>query len=235
MNVTTSHVGAVIVAGGSSTRLGGDIPKQFREIAGRPLLSWTISRFQAAHAIDSIVVVVAEEYLLFTSEKVVDAYGFQKVRKIVIGGEERQESVRKGLEALPFATTIAAIHDGARPLVSPADIDRVVTAAQKERAAILAAPVADTLKRVRDGFIITTVDRAHLYAAQTPQVFQYDLILEAHRAAAGGTEVFTDDASMIEARGFKVTVVEPTGPNLKVTNREDLIVAEALLGKEHHG
>lgn len=229
------NVSAVIVAGGGSVRLGGEVPKQFREIAGRPLLSWTISRFEAAMSISSVVVVVPEEYLLFASERVIDEFGFRKVRKVVAGGGERRESVRLGLESLPLSTDYVAIHDGARPLVQPGDIDAVVEAAIRDRAAILASPVPDTLKRVRDGFVITTIDRSHLYGAQTPQVFQYDLIMEAHRAHTDGTVAYTDDASMVEGRGFKVTIVEPTGPNLKVTTREDLIVVEALLLREHHG
>ncbi len=226
---------ALIVAGGSSVRFGGEVPKQFREVAGRPLLSWTISRFEAAERIDQIVVVVAEEYLLHTTRKVVDPYDFRKVTKIVIGGAERQESVRNGLEALPLSTSLAAIHDGARALTLPADIDRVVETAAKERAAILAVPVTDAVKRVRDGFVLATLDRNALYGAQTPQVFQYDLILTAHREAIDARTPHPDDASIIEARGFKVRVVEPSGPNLKVTTRDDLRIVEALLAKEKHG
>ncbi len=226
---------ALIVAGGSSVRFGGEVPKQFREVAGRPLLSWTISRFEEASKIDQIVVVVAEEFLLHTSQRVVDPYGFPKVTKVVIGGAERQESVRKGLEALPLSTSLVAIHDGARPLTLPFDIDRTVELAATERAAMLAAPIPDTIKRVREGFVLATLDREGLYGAQTPQVFQYDLILAAHREAVDAVKPFTDDASMIEARGFKVRVVEPSGPNMKVTTRDDLKIVEALLAKENHG
>ncbi|HOD67640.1 MAG TPA: 2-C-methyl-D-erythritol 4-phosphate cytidylyltransferase [candidate division Zixibacteria bacterium] len=226
---------AVIVAGGQSLRFGGEVPKQFREVAGRPLLAWTISRFEAAGSIDRIVVVAAEDYLGYAGEQVVDRYGFAKVQQIVSGGTERRESVWRGLEALPIATGFVAIHDGARPLVRPADIDRVVGAAKRDRAAILAVPVPDTLKRVRDGYVIATVDRSYLYGAQTPQVFQYDLIMAAHREAAGAAGRYTDDASMVESRGFKVTVVEPSGPNIKITTPEDLVIAEALLAREGHG
>ena len=130
---------ALIVAGGSSVRFGGDVPKQYREAAGRPLLAWTISRFEAAARIDEIVLVVAEEYLLHAGEKVVDPYRFAKVTKVVAGGSDRQESVRKGLESLPISTGWVAIHDGARPLVRPEDIDRVVETAITDRAAMLAA------------------------------------------------------------------------------------------------
>lgn len=222
---------ALIVAAGKAVRFGGAVPKQFREVCGRPLLNWTISRFEQAKSIDAIVVVVADEHLLFTSQKVIDPYGFTKVQKIVVGGETRQESVLKGLRALPISTRLVAIHDGARPLTRPADIDRVIETARTERAAMLAIPVTDTVKRVRDGFILGTLERDLLYLAQTPQVFDYDLILEAHQSANTGLAV-SDDAALIESRGFKVRVVEPSAPNLKVTTSDDLMIVEALLKKE---
>lgn len=222
---------ALIVAAGRAVRFGGAVPKQFREVCGRPLLSWTVSRFEQAKAIDAIVVVVADEHLLYTSQKVIDPYGFTKVQKIVVGGDTRQESVLKGLKALPISTRLVAIHDGARPLTLPSDIDRVVETARAERAAMLAVPATDTVKRVRDGYILGTLERDSLYLAQTPQVFDYDLILEAHQSASAG-QLVSDDAALIESRGFKVRVVEPTAPNLKVTTADDLAIVEALLRKE---
>jgi len=224
---------AIIVAAGSSERFGGTVPKQFAQVCGRPLLSWTISRFEAAVKIDHIVVVVAEEYLLYTSERIVDPYNFPKVTKIVVGGESRQESVLKGLEALPIATDYVAIHDGARPLVAAADIDRVVEAAIAERAALLAVRATDTIKHAKDGYVLSTLERDALYLAQTPQVFQYDLIVASHKEAAENhNNQITDDASLVEARGFKVKVVEPMCPNIKVTTRDDFIMLEALLTRE---
>ncbi len=228
---------ALIVAAGASRRLGGAVPKQFREVCGRPLLSWTIGRFEKADSIGNIIVVVAEEHLLFASEKVVDPYGFSKVTKIVPGGESRRESVLKGLERLPVSTGLVAIHDGARPFVSTGDIDRVVATAATEKAAILATRATDTVKRCEQGYIFATLDRDSLFLAQTPQVFAYDMIIAAHRAVAeeghGADELgFTDDASMIEARGFKVRIVEPEHPNMKVTNADDLRIAEMLLSQE---
>ena len=222
---------ALIVAAGRAVRFGGAVPKQFREVGGRPLLSWTVSRFEKASSIDGIVVVVSDEHLLFTSQKVIDPYSFTKVQKIVVGGETRQESVLRGLKSLPISTKLVAIHDGARPLTRPSDIDRVVQTAKSERAAMLAIPATDTVKRVRDGYILGTLERDSLYLAQTPQVFDYDLILEAHKSASAGLSV-SDDAALIESLGFKVRVVEPTGPNLKVTTVEDLAIVEALVKKE---
>ena len=134
---------------------------------------------------------------------------------------------------MPISTGIVAIHDGARPLTRSEDIDRTVEMAIKERAAILAIKATDTVKRVADQYILSTLERDSLYLAQTPQVFQYDLIIQAHRELAERSqseqEAMTDDASLIEAKGFKVTVVEPTGPNLKVTTPDDLELVRALL------
>ncbi|PWB70726.1 2-C-methyl-D-erythritol 4-phosphate cytidylyltransferase [candidate division GN15 bacterium] len=222
---------ALIVAAGRAVRFGGAVPKQFREVCGRPLLSWTISRFEQAASIDAIAVVVAEEHLLYTSQKVVDPYGFTKVRKIVVGGETRRESVLRGLKAIPISTRVVAIHDGARPLTKSSDIDRVVKTAQAERAAMLAIPATDTVKRVREGYVLGTLERDSLYLAQTPQVFDFDLILEAHQKA-GADVAASDDASLVEARGFKVRIVEPSAPNVKVTNADDLAIVEALLKQE---
>lgn len=221
----------LIVAGGKSIRFGGEVPKQFRSIAGRPMLSWSIDSFERAGSIDDIVVVVAEEFMLHTTQKVIDPYNFEKIRKVVIGGESRRESVLNGLKALPGTTNFVAIHDGARPLIDPGDIDRVVSVGVEAKAAILAAKASDTIKRVRDSFIISTLDRDVLYQAQTPQVFQHDLILQAHLEFddQDGDEVITDDASLLEKRGFKVRAVEPVMPNFKVTTAEDLRMAETIL------
>ncbi|MEW5993655.1 MAG: 2-C-methyl-D-erythritol 4-phosphate cytidylyltransferase [Candidatus Zixiibacteriota bacterium] len=227
---------AVIAAAGSSERFGGAVPKQFREVCGRPLLSWTISRFEAARSIDGIVVVASEDSLLHVSQHMLDPFDFSKVTKVVAGGETRRESVWNGLQALPVSTDFVAIHDGARPLIKPADIDRAVEVARQERAAIVAVKATDTVKHVKERFVLSTLDRDELYLAQTPQVFQYDLIMAAHKEAAAGDhpEHYTDDASIIEARGFKVKAVEPTGPNPKVTTRDDLALVEALLLRESH-
>jgi len=195
------------------------------------MLSWSIDSFEKSTSIDEIVLVVAEDYMLHTTQKVVDPYNFTKVKKVVPGGNTRARSVLNGLKALPPATDFVAIHDGARPLVSVKDIDRVVEIAIKEKAAILATGVADTIKRVKESFVISTLDRDTLCLAQTPQVFQYGLILQAHQELAEKEPetTVTDDASLMEKRGFKVRAVEPTSPNFKITTADDLIVAEAIL------
>lgn len=212
-------------------RFGGEVPKQFRTICGKPMLTWSIESFEKARSVNQILVVVPEEYMIYTSEKVIDPYNFEKVTKVVAGGETRRESVLNGLNAMPSSTGFVAIHDGARPLISTKDIEAVIKAGKKERAAIIAARATDTVKRVRDSFIISTLDRDSLYMAQTPQVFQFDLIMQTHREFAEEKEPgnITDDASMVEKRGFKVKTVEPSSLNLKVTTSDDMVLAEAIL------
>lgn len=219
---------ALILAAGSGIRFGGNVPKQFRLIHNRPLLSWTVTQFEKAVKIDEIILVVAEPFLLYTGEKVVDPYSFRKVRKIVVGGATRQQSTYNGLKSLPVSTSYVAVHDGARPVIHPADIDRVVESAQKDRAAILARPVSDTIKRVEADFIISTLDRRKLYHAETPQVFQYDLLMSAFEKA-GSDSGATDEASLVESLGFKVKAVIPSKPNVKVTTEENLKYAALLL------
>lgn len=218
---------AVIVAAGSSVRFGAERPKQFSMLAGRPLLAWTISRFEAARSIRSIGLVVPSDWLKWVGEEVVAKYGCSKVGAIVAGGETRGESVLIGLEALPPATQTVAIHDGARPLVLPADIDAVVEVAIRTGAAMLAAPVADTIKETAEGAVVRTIDRTRLFAAQTPQVFSYELILDAHRSTAGEHRQ-PDDASLLEEL-HPVRLVIPSGPNPKVTTAADFGLIEAYL------
>jgi 2-C-methyl-D-erythritol 4-phosphate cytidylyltransferase len=186
-----------------------------------------------AEKIDDIVLVVPEEFLLYANEKVVRPYAPKKLNKIVVGGETRQGSVARGLGSLPFSTEFVAIHDGARPAVFPEDIDRVIDAAHRERAAILARPASDTVKRIEGGFVISTLDRNKLYLAETPQVFQYDLIVSAHEKMTGDAAA-TDDAYLIESLGFKVRVVIPDRINIKVTTEEDLELVKVLL-REMYG
>ncbi|MCH7946910.1 MAG: 2-C-methyl-D-erythritol 4-phosphate cytidylyltransferase [candidate division Zixibacteria bacterium] len=227
---------AIIVAAGKSERFGDPLPKQFHEVAGRPLLSWAIEKFEIASSIDKIVVVVAADYQLETTRKIIDPFGFNKVVKVVSGGDSRQQSVLKGLEALPESTKVVAIHDGVRALVSPEDIDKVVKLALAEKAAMLALPATDTLKKVKNQEVVETLERNQIWLAQTPQAFEYKLILEAHRKFADNPKgtIVTDDASLVEALGVKVKVVKPSTLNLKITTAEDMNYAETLLGSKEN-
>jgi 2-C-methyl-D-erythritol 4-phosphate cytidylyltransferase len=226
---------ALIVAGGSGERYGSDIPKQYQLVAGRQLLAWTISRFEQASTIDQIAIVVAEDYLLYVNNQIVDPYGFNKVLKIVPGGESRAESVLKGIESLPISTSFVAIHDGVRPLVKSSDVDLTVLEARNHRAAILGRPVSDTIKRVRADMIMATVDRSNLFLAETPQVFQYDLIKEAYLKGMKSGIIATDDAAYVEALGFMVKLVPSTGPNPKLTSPDDIDFIRMTLEREADG
>ncbi len=222
----------LIVAGGSGIRYGADTPKQYQMVAGRPLLSWTLARFEKASAINRVVVVVAEDFLLYVNNQVINPYGYEKVFKVVPGGATRAESVWRGLEALPLSTAYVAIHDGVRPLIKPSDIDVVVHEAHKHRAAILGRPADETVKRAKAGLILATLDRDKLFLAETPQAFQFDIIKEAYQQGMARSLSATDDAAMVEALGFKVRLVESTGPNPKLTTRDQLEFIKMMLERE---
>lgn len=220
-------ISAVIVAAGTGARFGGDVPKQFMEIAGRPLLAHTVARFEDCEAVDEIVIAVSPEH----EQKVrglVSAEKFGKVSKIVHGGATRAESVRCGFDAVAASCKAVLIHDGARPVVSCSDIEAVVRAAVRAGAACLVAPVTDTIKEVSGGMIARTVDRSLLRRALTPQGFRPEIL----RHAMESTELdesITDECMLVEKAGFDVAVVEGSASNIKVTHPEDLILAEALL------
>jgi 2-C-methyl-D-erythritol 4-phosphate cytidylyltransferase len=220
--------GAIVVAAGRSQRMaGGD--KLWAPLVGpdgraRPLLAYAVAAFQRCAAIGRIALVLAEDALVRGRELARDE-GFDKVCAVVAGGARRQDSVRAGLEAAGRVGWVV-VHDGARPLVTPELIERGLAAARETGAACCALPVPDTVKEAGEGFITRSLDRSRLWLAQTPQVFRYDLLVEAHRKAQGEA---TDDASLVEALGVKVKLFEGSPRNLKVTTPEDLALVQALL------
>ncbi|HVE32413.1 MAG TPA: 2-C-methyl-D-erythritol 4-phosphate cytidylyltransferase [Gemmatimonadaceae bacterium] len=220
-------VGVVIVAGGSSTRTGGRELKQFRWVAGRPVLLHSLQTFMARPDVVGVVVVLPRD-------KVADPppWIFQcDVDRLMIapGGATRSDSVWNGLEDLPDAAEVVLVHDAARPLVDDATIDRVVNEARAGRSAIAALPVVDTLKEVDgDGRIVRTVEREKLWRAQTPQGFPRETIVTAHRRAREEKLSATDDAVLCERLGIPVVVVRGSERALKITDDEDFARAEAL-------
>ena len=226
-----SSAGAIVVAAGSSARMRGPstgsgqaIDKLFARLAGRPLLAHVLSRFQESPAVDRIALVLSTANLQ-RGRDLATEYGFTKVSALCPGGPRRQDSVRLGLEALGECDWVL-VHDGARLLVSPL-ISEGLEAAQETGAAVPAVPIADTVKSAGpNGTVDRTLDRGRLWAAQTPQVFRYDLLLRAHREI---TADVTDDAAMLEALGLAVKLYQGSPLNIKVTNLEDLRTAEALL------
>jgi 2-C-methyl-D-erythritol 4-phosphate cytidylyltransferase/2-C-methyl-D-erythritol 2,4-cyclodiphosphate synthase len=215
---------ALIVAAGRGARFGGALPKQYLPLGGSTVLRHAVAAFARHPGIAGVQVVIREEDRgIFAA-----AVAGLAVLPAVPGGAERQDSVRLGLEALiPYDPARVLIHDAARPCPDPALIERVLDALDRAPAAIPGLPLGDTIKRVADGVIRDTVDRAQLWRAQTPQGFHFQVILAAHRAAAG--HVLTDDAAVAEAAGMAPLVVLGSEDNLKVTTEHDLAAAERLL------
>lgn len=220
--------GAVIVAAGSASRMGG-IDKVMAPLGGEPMILRTVRAFQNCDAITSIVIVTREDLIRPISGLCKD---MDKVTAVVAGGSSRQESVHLGLNALPKGTKLAAVHDGARPLISWQVIDRVVRAANTYGAAAPAIPVKDTIKVVSGGLVQETPDRATLQAVQTPQVFDFALLRGALKKAEADGASVTDDCSAVERTGMKIKIVEGDERNLKVTTPMDLKIAELLLEEE---
>jgi 2-C-methyl-D-erythritol 4-phosphate cytidylyltransferase len=220
---------AIIAAAGQGTRMGGKRAKQFLELAGRPIIIHTIQAFEACEAIQEIIVVLPEADVRDFSA-VARPYNLGKVRAVVPGGVARASSVLHGLRAVNAQeTNIVAVHDGSRPLVTVAEITRTVQAAEVSGAAILVAPMVDTVKEVREGTVVATVPRDHLRRALTPQCFRYEILRQAYEQVEEVDATHTDESSLVERLGVTVSVVEGSSRNIKVTGPEDLVIAEALL------
>lgn len=223
---------AVVPAAGSGSRMGMEIKKQYLLLAGVPVLGHVLRVLEDSPVIGDIVVVTGpgeEDYCRFN---VVDKLGIRKVTAIVPGGKERQDSVYRGILALSPVTGLVLIHDGARPLLSSGSLGEVAGAARVHGAATLAVPVKDTVKLAgEDGFVSETLPRKRLWLTQTPQAFRYEVILAAHQRAVRENYAGTDDASLVEKMGLPVKIVPGSYENIKITTPEDLVVAEAILGK----
>ena len=221
------YCGAVIVAAGTASRMGG-IDKVMAPLGGEPMIVRTVRRFQQCDVIREIVVVTRPDLMMSVMDL---CHGFDKVKAVVVGGPNRESSVHMGLNTLSKKCKLVAVQDGARPLVSCQVIDRVVQAANAFGAAAPAVPVTDTVK-VADaaGLITATPDRSTLFAVQTPQVFRASLLREAY--CQPFNDLFTDDASVVESLGHKISLVEGERVNLKLTTPDDLEWAEWWLAKE---
>ena len=219
------YCGAVIVAAGTASRMGG-IDKVMAQLEGEPMILRTVRTFQTCEAIREIVIVTREDLIVPIMSLCKD---FEKVTAVVAGGSSRQESVQLGLNALSSKVKLVAVQDGARPLVTHAVIDRTVRAAHTYSAAAPAIPVKDTVKVVTGGVVKETPDRKNLRAVQTPQVFDPDMLRGAlKKAKEDGAEV-TDDCSAVERLGMSVKIVEGDERNIKITTPLDLKIAKLLL------
>jgi 2-C-methyl-D-erythritol 4-phosphate cytidylyltransferase len=224
-------VAAIIPAAGVGRRMQQNLPKQYLTLGGKPILANTLAVFENLPEITEITVVAQPAALDFCQNQVISPFGFKKVLRLVPGGKERQDSVYNALKVLHRQNDwdLILVHDGVRPFVTPEEVRRVIRAAGKHGAAILALPAQDTVKKVnREGRIQKTLNRQDIWLAQTPQAFQAAIIWRAFLEAYGREFYGTDEASLVEALGVPV-MVEPGSPfNIKVTTPEDLIMAEAI-------
>jgi 2-C-methyl-D-erythritol 4-phosphate cytidylyltransferase len=223
---------AIIAAAGAGTRMASDRPKQFLLLAGTPVIFHTLKVFEMCDSINEVIVVLpAEESAGFLS--MAGKFGLRKLARVVPGGATRADSVKRGLMAIRSATAeIVAVHDGVRPLVSVEEISSTVDAAKRDGAAILVAPVTDTIKQVSDQKVVKTLDRSSLRRALTPQCFRYELLRDAYQQADVNDPSLTDESALVEQLGIHVSVIEGNSRNIKITTAEDLVVAEAILATD---
>lgn len=223
----TPYCTAVVVAAGSSTRMGGE-DKIMLPLLGEPVIVHTLRALEYCPQIQEIIVVTREELIVPLSKLCAD-YFLTKVSKVLLGGDTRTQSVRLGVAEVSDKAELIAIHDGARPLVTPKVLEDAILTAARCAAAAPAIPVKDTIKRAADGIVLQTPDRSELFAVQTPQVFEADLIRAALQRAVEEDMPLTDDCAAVEQLGMKVTLTCGAEENIKITTPADLAVAEALL------
>jgi 2-C-methyl-D-erythritol 4-phosphate cytidylyltransferase len=224
-------VTAIVPAGGAGIRFGGTVKKQFISLNGLPILSHTLRALAASNALAAIIVVVppGEES---RGQEALGLAGIDLEAEVIPGGQTRQDSVYNGLQRAKAETDLVLIHDGVRPLVSREIVLTTIEAAKEGGAAVAAVPVVDTIKRVGpDGFVVETLPRGQLWSIQTPQVFQYELLMRAHRAGRAHGIIATDDAALVERIGGTVKVVRGSYENLKITSEEDVPLAGLILGR----
>ena len=216
----------IIVAAGSGTRFGSDIPKQFHILGGKPLIAHTISRFEECRSIDEIVIVCSSGQIDAT-ENIVKDHKFTKVKHVVAGGKTRAESVKNGFAAVNKNALIVAVHDGVRPFVTPTEIDAVLEKADETGSACLVGLVVDTIKEIDGEKIARTIDRNSLRRALTPQAFRYSILREALSGDLG--EDVTDECSLVERLGLPIAFIEGSSRNIKITTPDDILIAESFL------
>lgn len=234
-------IAAIITAAGKGTRLKSNISKQFMNIYGKPILAHSINVFQNSLKIQEIYVVVPKEYMDFCRKFIIEKYSFTKVKELVCGGNTRQESVFNALQRIPSNCRIVSIHDGVRPLITTSEINMLINTlirtGKKDpqlKGIIMAAPAYETIKKINENdFIDTTISRAQVCFAQTPQTFFFNSILEAHKKAIEDHFKGTDDAGLIERLGWKVKVILGRHENIKITTPLDLFLAELIISRNN--
>jgi 2-C-methyl-D-erythritol 4-phosphate cytidylyltransferase len=223
---------AIIAAAGTGSRMASNRPKQFLQLAGTPIIFHTLKPFELCDSIQEVIVVLpAAESAAFLAQA--GKSRLRKLTRVVPGGATRADSVKRGLMSIRAATAeIVAVHDGVRPFVTVEEIDETVAAARRDGAAILATPVTDTIKVIDGDTVVETLARQHLRQALTPQCFRYDLLREAYDVADVTDPALTDESALVERLGHKVTIVEGSPRNIKITTPRDLLIAETFLKDE---
>lgn len=225
-----SKVTALIPAAGMGKRMGTGIAKQFLPLGGIPLLAHTLLVFQQASEIDEIIPILSPGDTEHCLSDIIKAFHITKVREVVTGGNERQDSVANGISKLNTGAEIVLVHDGVRPFVTGTMITACVAFAAKGECVTVGVPVKDTVKEVDErGIVLRTLDRSMLWSIQTPQAFPCAILRQAHREAVSGKHLGTDDATLVERAGHHVRVIRGSYENIKVTTPEDLILAEEIL------
>ncbi|MEA1965210.1 MAG: 2-C-methyl-D-erythritol 4-phosphate cytidylyltransferase [Candidatus Aerophobetes bacterium] len=220
---------AIIVAGGIGERFNKNGHKQFYPLRGKPILWWTLKRFEDCRMIDKIIVIIPQGMRNY-AKKIVPFSEYEKIKELIKGGEEREDSVLQGLKIVDEDTDIVVIHDGVRPLISPHLIEKVIYQTEKEEAVSLGVPVKETIKRVdENNLVVKTIKRENLYSIQTPQGFKRDIIWEAHIKKGNFKKKASDDALLVERLGKRVRIIPGDEKNIKITTSEDLKLAEVFL------
>ena len=221
--------GVVIVAAVTGSRMKMGINKQFIKLEGKEIIAYTIEKFYNNSNIEDIVVVVKEDESEFFKKEILDKYNFKNI-KIAYGGKERQDSVYNGLKSLDKKCDVVLIHDGARPFVSDKIIYNCIEEVKEHKAIVVGVPVKDTIKIIdNDKNIVDTPNRSVLWAVQTPQTFDYNILIDAYKDAYKSGFYGTDDAMLVERIGYKVKMVEGSYNNIKITTQEDLSVGSQIL------
>ncbi len=230
MDPTQMRTVAIIPAAGSGKRMPGSISKQYLPLNGIPILARTLMVFQCSPMIHDVLLVVPSDEIEFATRTIIEKYGISKVSQVLPGGKERQDSVKKGLDAVGDNYDIVLIHDGVRPFISEELIRLAVIEACQGEAVTTGVPVKDTVKVVdQDGWILETPNRSRLWLTQTPQAFKREVIKKAYRSAYDDHFYGTDDAVLVERIGVRVKMLPGSHENIKITTKDDLLFAESFM------
>jgi len=225
-----SKVTVLVPAAGMGRRMGKAVAKQFLPLGGKPLLAHTLLAFQRSPEIDEIIPILSEEDMETCLQNVIEPNHITKVKTLVVGGRERQDSVYHGIRKLDQDAEVVLVHDGVRPFVTPAMIAQCVDYARRGECVAVGVPLKDTVKEVDDrGIVRATLERSRLWAVQTPQAFPARILRQAYEASYATKRSGTDDATLVERAGHEVRIIMGSYENIKITTPEDLVLAEEIL------